>query len=258
MGSHPVVLKDLETEQRIPGGIALGKGMRLARQGIEPIPQTAIEPLDMHCPSANEVGSPHAADFDRDEVPMLIAVFDGLGQLHAIGYLQTGASPLPGPLRLAILVGEHLGIALPAIAAPSQRLLVRMRCRLLHGLGYQWGANASADGSDDEATLPLLDESAPPLPSVRFVGACVFFRTKDQNSSISTVVRDRSRSNVALRCSAWSAARYNHVRIVSYLCPVTSSAPRKLPRRITISKAWAISATGVCNRYIGVPSVSPK
>ena len=115
MGAHPVVLKDLKTEQGIPGGIAFSKGMRLARQGIEPIAQAAIEPFDMHRPSEDEVRSQNGADFERDEVPVRIAVFDRLRQSDAIGHLQAGSSPLPGPLRLAILVGEHLGVALPAV-----------------------------------------------------------------------------------------------------------------------------------------------
>ena len=49
-----------------------------------------------------------------------------------------------------------------------------------------------------------------------------------------------------------------HALIVSYLCPVISSAARKLPRLITINSTCATSAAGVFNRYIGVPCVSPK
>ena len=79
MGAHPVVLKDLKTEQGIPGGIAFSKGMRLARQGIEPIAQAAIKPFDMHRSSQDEVCPQDGTDLDRDKVPMRIAVFDCLG-----------------------------------------------------------------------------------------------------------------------------------------------------------------------------------
>jgi len=61
-----------------------------------------------------------------------------------------------------------------------------------------------------------------------------------------------------VKAAAWAAARLSHTLMVSYLCPVISSAARKLPRRITMSKAWATSATGVFSPYIGVPWVSPK
>jgi hypothetical protein len=46
--------------------------------------------------------------------------------------------------------------------------------------------------------------------------------------------------------------------MVSYLCLVISSAPRKLPRRIRIKSALATSSAGVFNPYIGVPCVCPK
>jgi len=39
--------------------------------------------------------------------------------------------------------------------------------------------------------------------------------------------------------------------MVSYLWPVISSAPRKLPRRITITSACATSTAGVFNPYMG-------
>jgi len=53
-------------------------------------------------------------------------------------------------------------------------------------------------------------------------------------------------------------ARLSHTLIVSYLCPVISSAARKLPRRITINKACATSEAFVFRPYMGVPCVSPK
>ncbi len=58
--------------------------------------------------------------------------------------------------------------------------------------------------------------------------------------------------------AAWVAARLSHTLMVSYWCPVISSAARKLPHHIRINRAWATSAAGVFRLYMGVPSVSPK
>jgi hypothetical protein len=46
--------------------------------------------------------------------------------------------------------------------------------------------------------------------------------------------------------------------MVSYLCPVISSAALRLPRRITINSARATSCGSVRSRYKGVPYVSVK
>src|SRR5258708_5698899 len=86
----------------------------------------------------------------------------------------------------------------------------------------------------------------------------VFFCTNDQNSSISTWLRCRSLANTCVSASAWAAARLSHTLIVSYLCPVISSAARKLPRRITINSASAPTAPAVFTPYTALPCVSPN
>ncbi len=48
MSPMEVVIKELQADQGIKGGIAFGEGVRLAREGIEPIAQGAIESFDMH------------------------------------------------------------------------------------------------------------------------------------------------------------------------------------------------------------------
>ena len=48
MSPMEVVIKELQADQGIKGGIAFGEGVRLAREGIEPIAQSAIESFDMH------------------------------------------------------------------------------------------------------------------------------------------------------------------------------------------------------------------
>jgi hypothetical protein len=48
MSPMEVVIEDLETDQRIPHGIPFRKRMSLASQGIEPITQDAVDPLNMN------------------------------------------------------------------------------------------------------------------------------------------------------------------------------------------------------------------
>jgi len=48
MSPMEVVIKELQADQGITGGIAEGLGVRLAREGTLPIAQGAIESFDMH------------------------------------------------------------------------------------------------------------------------------------------------------------------------------------------------------------------
>ena len=47
MRTDPVVLKELQVDQGIPGGIPFGKSMGLASQSIDPIAQGAVDALDV-------------------------------------------------------------------------------------------------------------------------------------------------------------------------------------------------------------------
>ena len=98
-------------------------------------------------------------------------------------------------------------------------------------------ADASCGTGGDEAAGAILDEASPAFTGISFVGGSVFLRTKDQNSSISTVERWRSCVKIFVKASACSPARRSHWPIVSYLWPVISSAARRLPRRITTRSA---------------------
>src|SRR6266487_2348331 len=185
---------------------------------------------------------------------MLIAMLDGLHQADALWHHQTGTPRFAGEQRLAIGSLQNAAIALPAITEPVQLALHRGR----HGLLDQVLTQRTASTGDDEAAVAVLHQAAPALSLVGLLGGSLFFCTNDQNSSISTWLRCRSLASTSVMAAAWLAARLSHTLMVSYLCPVISSAARKLPRRITINSACATSEAGVFNLYIGVPSVSPK
>jgi hypothetical protein len=258
MGTDPIVLKELQVDEGIPGSVTFGKRMGLAGQGIEPITKGAVDTLDVDGGRCGDDLAQGGTDLDGEQLAMFIAMLDGLRQTHVWGHDQRGASTLARADRLTIGSADDRCIAPPAVAAPCQRTALRACDSQGHRSLDQIVADASTRASGDEAAEAVLHEASPAFASIGFVGSTVFFRTKDQNSSISTVESWRSCVRIAVKASACSLARRSHWPIVSYLWPVISSAARKLPRRITINSAWATSATGVCRRYIGVPSVAPK
>jgi hypothetical protein len=80
MRPREVMIEELQTHERIEGGIAFGEGMRLAREGIEPITQGPVESFDMHRPGWLHPDPQCRANLQRQEVSMLIAMLDGLRQ----------------------------------------------------------------------------------------------------------------------------------------------------------------------------------
>jgi hypothetical protein len=82
MGTDPVVLKELQVDQGIPRGITFGKGMGLAGQSIEPIAESAVDPLDVDGSGLSDQLAQHSADFNGKQLAMLIAMLDGLRQTH--------------------------------------------------------------------------------------------------------------------------------------------------------------------------------
>src|SRR6266571_973902 len=231
MRAMEVVIEELQVHQRIEGGIAFGESVRLAGQGIEPITESSVESFDMHRSRWFHLGPKRGTDLHRQQSSPLITMLDRLRQTERLGDDQTGTPPFA---RVHPLERGRDGLLDPI---------------LTHGAG---GAG------DHEASVAVLDQAAPPFSFVRLLRCSLFFCTNDQNSSISTWLRCRSLASTCVLATAWLAVRLSHTLIVSYLCPVISSAARKLPRRITTNSAWATSAAGVFNPYIGVPSVSPK
>src|SRR6266581_8405280 len=183
---------------------------------------------------------------------------ESVRQTEHLGDDQTRTPPFARAHRLAVGPLQDAAIAMPAITEPAQGALLRPLERDRGGLLDQLLTQGAGGAGDHEATVAVLDQAAPTFSFVRLFRCSLFFCTNDQNSSISTWLRCRSLAITWVMATAWLAARLSHTLIVSYLCPVISSAARKLPRRITTNSAWATSAAGVFNPYIGVPSVSPK
>lgn len=82
MGTYPVVLKKLQVNQGIEGGVTFGKSMSLASQGIEPITEGAVDPLNVDGSGFGEYLAQGSTDLDGEQLAMLIAMFDGLRQTH--------------------------------------------------------------------------------------------------------------------------------------------------------------------------------
>ncbi len=232
-----MVFKELQEDQGIPGVVPFGKGMGFASESVESIPQHAVDALDVGGAWPLNDAAQDCADLDGEELAVFIAMCDALGQANSIGNHQGWTSAFARVQRAPIRLCENAWVASPAIAAPRQS--TRMGAR--DGLGYgsldQLVSDAPGGAGGNEAAGAILHQASPAFSGVGWLSVAVFFRTKDQNSSISTVERCKSFARTAFKASACSLARRSHSPIVSYLCPVISSAARKLPRRMTTSSA---------------------
>ena len=95
MRTYPVVLKELQMEQGIEGDITFGKGMRLASEGIEPIAESTIGPLNMDGSGLGDDLAQGGTDLNGEQFPMLITMLDGLRQAHIWRDDQWGPTQLP-------------------------------------------------------------------------------------------------------------------------------------------------------------------
>ena len=175
------------------------------------------------------------------------------------GTTQRGASALPSQLPLAIGSHEDALIAVPARAPPVEFAAL--------GSARPWSSPLAQSGSRPRGRWRRRRRSdcldlGPNIPSVLprpTAPECRFFLYKRGITH-----RFQPGSSADRWPAPGSGPRHasppdtRHPLIVSYLCPVISSAARKLPRRITINSAWATSQASVFNPYIGVPCVSPK
>src|SRR6266536_3276563 len=200
----------------------------------------------LHCPPQR------GTNLHRQQASVLIAMLDGFGQHDRLWHHPRGPSRFAGGCQLAIGPHQDILVAVPAITEPAEGALAGSLHGGRHCLLDQILVQRAGGAGDHEATVAVLDEAAPAFSIVRLLRCSLFFCTNDQNSSISTWLRCRSLASTSVMADAWLATRLSHTLIVSYLCPVISSAARKLPRRITINSAWATSAAGVFNPYIGV------
>src|SRR5438552_3597769 len=191
--------------------------MGFASQSIESIAQSPIDTLNMDRPRLRNHLTQSRADLDGKEFAMVVAMFDRLCQAHLWGNHECWVSTSSCSYRLTIRSGEDRRIASPAITTPCQGTALGAS----HNKGYrsldEIVADASGGTGGDETAGAILDETSPTFSGVGLVRETVFFRTKDQNSSISTVERCRSCVRTAVKASACSLARRNHSPIVSYL-----------------------------------------
>jgi hypothetical protein len=73
MGPMEVVIEELQTHERIEGGIAEGFGVGLARESIEPIAQGPVESFNMHGASWLYRRPQRGADLHRQQSSVLTA-----------------------------------------------------------------------------------------------------------------------------------------------------------------------------------------
>jgi hypothetical protein len=118
MGTYPVVLKEVQVDKCIPGGVTFGEGMGFASEGVEPISEGTVNPFNMGGSGFGEELAKRRADLDGKQLSMLISMLDGLGQAHIRRRLQRRPSRPTSVDRLTIRSCENLFIAPPTIAAP--------------------------------------------------------------------------------------------------------------------------------------------
>ncbi len=211
------MVEELPVPQRIEGGIPFGKSVRLARKGIEPIAQSAVESFDMHRSRWLSLGSQRGTDLHRQQSSPLITMLDRLRQPERLGDDQTRTPPFARAHRLAVGPLQDAAITMPAIAKPGEGALMRPVDCGGHGLLDQVLTHGAGGAGDHETTVPILDQAAPAFSFVRLLRCSLFFCTNDQNSSISTWLRCRSLASTCVRASACVAARLSQALIVSYL-----------------------------------------
>jgi hypothetical protein len=198
MVPQPVVLEYRQPKQRIPGLGGLGEGVRLARQGRQPVPEHPIEPLDMHrhrLPHGGG-GTDGGSSLYLQQPTTLVTVLDRLGEGEPLGHDQ-GRAPNPArPHGSAVGAPDSLCAGLPAMGAPSHRLPSTAGMDLRESLIHQILIPPAIGVRNDKAALPLLDHAAPSISSLRWVlwgELPILLWTKDQNSSISLARRVRDR-----------------------------------------------------------------
>jgi hypothetical protein len=157
------------------------------------------------------------ADLDGEQLAMLIAMLDGLRQAHVCRNHQRRTSALTRAYWLTIGTPEHRRIAPPSLHQVNARTALRACDGERHRSLNEVVADASGGRGGNETAGAILHETSPAFAGIGFVRGTVFFRTNDQNSSISTVERCRSWVRIAVKACACSLARRSHAPIVSYL-----------------------------------------
>ena len=249
MGPQPVVLKQAEDHQRIPGPCRL----RISRQRIQPIAQHAIQPFLMH-----RIGAIHRLTQNLTHLhahhPALMTMLDRLRQPHPGREHQGRTPPLSRRLRVPIDLTNRPSIDRPSITDPGHAPPARCALAgLRHHLRRDLILRRPKAPRHHKTSRPVLAQTSPTRahPALRGVWISslrTLFLTNDQKASTSTSLRCRSWTKTSVRASACWAAIRSHRPMVSYLWPVISSAALKLPRCITTSRVCATSATQAIHR----------
>jgi hypothetical protein len=189
---------------------------------------------------------------------MLIPMFDSLHQAECLEDDQARTPPFAGVDWLAIGAQQDAPIAgHPSLNHESERWWVRSTvvataCSSTSSLGAPVAQATTKRLSRSWTRHPQRSPSSGPDPAP-------FFSARTTRTHRFPPGSDADRwPALASGPQHEPLPDTRQTLIVSYVCPVISSAARKLPRRITINSAWATSAAGVFRAYIGVPCVSPK
>jgi hypothetical protein len=175
MSAMEVVVKELSSDERIPGRIPFGKRMRFARERIEPIAQRPVAPFHMHRPSWLQACSQRGTDFDGEQSSMLIAMLDRLRQGDRFWDDPGRTPPFARSHPLAIGSHQDAPLAVPPIAEPRERAMVSTLDRGDHGLLKEFLIQWAGGASDHKTTVPILDEASPVFSLVRLPISPVFF-----------------------------------------------------------------------------------
>src|SRR5712692_8008247 len=167
MSSLEGVIEELQADQGVEGGIAFGKGVRLAGEGLEPIAQGPIESFDMHRASWLQAHAQGGADLHREQASTLIAMLDRLHQADRLWHDERRTPPFARQRWLAISSHQDIPIALPTIAEPRERAPVSPLDRATHRSLDQVLADQPGGAGNHEAAVPVLDQASPAFSFVR-------------------------------------------------------------------------------------------
>lgn len=181
-----VVIEEVQTHQRIPGLIAFREGVRLAGQGSQPIAQRPIEPFDMDRSRWLARGPQRGPDLHRQQPSSLITMRDRVRHTERLWDHQTRASPVPCQHWLAGGSLQETARAMPSLAEPAEGALLRPLDGAAHRVLDQLLTQRASGAGDHDATVAVLDQAAPVLSFVWVLRCSLFWRTHDQNASMST------------------------------------------------------------------------
>src|SRR5258707_14005292 len=122
MWVQPVLLEDVQVQQRIPRRGRLGKRVGLAGERIQAIAAHAVTTLDLHEGWLLDGRAEGRPRLHPPQSAALIAVLDRLCEAHPVWQAQGRSAASPRTDRLAIGTQQLLRVGPPPVAAPGERL----------------------------------------------------------------------------------------------------------------------------------------